>query len=56
VVQDQKFFRPAEVDLLVGDPKKANDILGWEPSVNFKQLTQLMVDEDIKAIKEGREV
>ena len=56
VAQDQKFFRPAEVDLLVGDPKKANDILGWEPSVNFKQLTQLMVDEDIKAIKEGREV
>jgi len=56
VVQDQKFFRPAEVDLLVGDPKKANDVLGWEPSVNFKQLTQIMVDEDIKAIKEGREV
>jgi GDPmannose 4,6-dehydratase len=56
VVQDQKFFRPAEVDLLVGDPKKANDVLGWEPSVNFKQLTQMMVDEDIKAIKEGREV
>lgn len=56
VIQDQKFFRPAEVDLLVGDPKKANDVLGWEPSVNFKQLTQIMVDEDIKAIKEGREV
>jgi len=56
VAQDQKFFRPAEVDLLVGDPKKANDVLGWEPSVNFKQLTQMMVDEDIKAIKEGREV
>ncbi|MBI5053710.1 MAG: GDP-mannose 4,6-dehydratase [Chloroflexi bacterium] len=56
VAQDPKFFRPAEVDLLVGDPKKANDILGWEPSVNFKQLTQMMVDEDIKAIKEGREV
>ncbi len=56
VLQDQKFFRPAEVDLLVGDPKKANDILGWEPSVNFKHLTQMMVDEDIKAIKEGREV
>jgi GDPmannose 4,6-dehydratase len=56
VAQDQKFFRPAEVDLLVGDPKKANDVLGWEPSVNFKQLTQMMVDEDLKAIKEGREV
>ena len=56
VVQDPKFFRPAEVDLLVGDPKKANDVLGWEPSVNFKQLTQMMVDEDLKAIKEGREV
>jgi GDPmannose 4,6-dehydratase len=56
VVQDEKFFRPAEVDLLVGDPKKANDQLGWEPSVTFKQLVQMMVDEDVKAIKEGREV
>ncbi|MEK7786645.1 MAG: GDP-mannose 4,6-dehydratase, partial [Chloroflexota bacterium] len=46
----------AEVDLLVGDPAKAGDVLGWEPSVSFKQLIEMMVDEDLKAIQEGREV
>jgi GDPmannose 4,6-dehydratase len=56
VVIDQKFFRPAEVDLLVGDPTKARTILNWEPSLTFKELVQLMVDEDLKAIKDGREV
>jgi GDPmannose 4,6-dehydratase len=56
VAQDPKYFRPAEVDLLVGDPTKAGDVLGWEPSVSFRQLIEMMVDEDIKAIQEGREV
>ncbi|MBI3241348.1 MAG: GDP-mannose 4,6-dehydratase [Chloroflexi bacterium] len=56
VTQDQKYFRPAEVDLLVGDPARAGKALGWEPSVSFKQLIEMMVDEDIKAIQEGREV
>jgi GDPmannose 4,6-dehydratase len=56
VIIDQKFFRPAEVDLLVGDPTKARTKLGWEPSLSFKELVQLMVEEDIKAIKDGREV
>ena len=56
VIQDQRYFRPAEVDLLVGDASKAGRTLGWEPSVTFKQLIEMMVDEDIKAIEEGREV
>jgi len=56
VAQDPKYFRPAEVDLLVGDSTKAGDVLGWEPSVSFRQLIEMMVDEDIKAIQEGREV
>ncbi len=56
VAQDPKYFRPAEVDLLVGDPTKAGQVLGWEPSVSFRQLIEMMVDEDIKAIQEGREV
>jgi GDPmannose 4,6-dehydratase len=41
VVIDQKFFRPAEVDLLIGDPSKAGKSLGWEPQVHFKQLIQI---------------
>lgn len=47
VVQDPKFFRPAEVDLLVGNPSKARKILGWEPQVNFQQLVKMMVDADL---------
>ncbi len=56
VVQDQKYFRPAEVDLLVGDASKAGRVLGWEASVNFRGLVEMMVDEDLRAIQEGREV
>jgi GDPmannose 4,6-dehydratase len=56
VVQDQKYFRPAEVDLLVGDASKAGRVLGWEPSVTFRGLIEMMVDEDLRAIQEGREV
>jgi GDPmannose 4,6-dehydratase len=47
---DQKYFRPAEVDLLIGDPSKAKKILGWEPKVKFKDLVKMMVDADIKNI------
>jgi GDPmannose 4,6-dehydratase len=50
VVQDPLFYRPAEVDLLVSDPQRARDILGWEPTVSFEELVQLMVDEDIKRL------
>jgi len=48
VVQDPKFYRPAEVDLLVGDPTKAGEKLGWEPSVSFRQLVRLMVQADLE--------
>jgi len=50
VVQDPKFYRPAEVDLLVGDPSKAGQVLGWEPSVDFRGLVRLMVDADLQAL------
>ena len=48
VKQDPKFFRPAEVDLLVADPSKAREKLGWEPKVTFKQLVEMMVDADLE--------
>jgi GDPmannose 4,6-dehydratase len=51
VVSDPKYFRPAEVDLLVGDASKAHAKLGWEPSVDFEGLVRLMVDADMKALK-----
>jgi GDPmannose 4,6-dehydratase len=54
VVQDEQFMRPAEVDLLVGDPSKAGKKLGWEPDVSFEQLVQMMVDADIKLLQAGR--
>jgi GDPmannose 4,6-dehydratase len=47
VVQDQKFFRPAEVDLLVGDAAKARQKLGWRPKVSFADLIRMMVDADL---------
>jgi GDPmannose 4,6-dehydratase len=51
VISDPKFFRPAEVDLLVGDPSKAHARLGWEPSLNFQELIHIMVDADLKALQ-----
>ncbi|MEI2732911.1 MAG: GDP-mannose 4,6-dehydratase [Dermatophilaceae bacterium] len=47
VVQDPRFFRPAEVDLLIGDSSKAREKLGWTPSVDFPQLVAMMVDHDL---------
>jgi GDPmannose 4,6-dehydratase len=47
VVIDQEFFRPAEVDLLVGDAGKAARRLGWKPRTSFKELVELMVDADL---------
>jgi len=52
VVQDERFMRPAEVDLLVGDPAKAREKLGWEPETSFEALVAMMVDADIKLLKE----
>jgi len=51
VVIDERFYRPAEVDLLVGDPAKANKNLGWKPEVTFEQLVTMMVDSDLAANK-----
>jgi GDPmannose 4,6-dehydratase len=48
VKQDPKFFRPAEVDLLVADPSRAAAKLGWQPKVTFKQLVEMMVDADLE--------
>jgi GDPmannose 4,6-dehydratase len=48
VRHDQRYERPAEVDLLIGDPSKAKKVLGWEPKVRFKDLVRLMVDADLK--------
>jgi len=47
VVQDERFYRPAEVDLLVSDPSKTRSMLGWEPTVNFYELVTMMVDADL---------
>jgi GDPmannose 4,6-dehydratase len=47
VVQDPRFFRPAEVDLLIGDPAKAKEKLDWEPKVTFTELVEMMVDADV---------
>ena len=53
VVVDERFFRPAEVDLLVGDYSKASKVLNWQPSTTFEELVELMVDADM-ALLEGR--
>jgi len=51
VVSDPKFYRPAEVDQLVGDASKARRVLGWEPKVSFEELIQMMVDADLEALQ-----
>jgi GDPmannose 4,6-dehydratase len=48
VVVDQRWVRPAEVELLLGDPSKAKTKLGWTPTVGFKQLVEMMVDADME--------
>jgi GDPmannose 4,6-dehydratase len=50
VVIDEAYFRPAEVDLLVGDPKKASADLGWSPEVAFVELIEMMVDADLATL------
>ena len=51
VVCDPKFYRPAEVDQLVGDASKARKVLGWEPRVSFEELIHMMVDADLEALQ-----
>jgi len=45
---DPRYFRPTEVDDLIGDASRARKSLGWEPKVNFKELVKIMVDADLK--------
>jgi GDPmannose 4,6-dehydratase len=51
VKYDARYERPAEVDLLIGNPAKAKEKLGWEPKVRFKELAQIMVDADLKSLE-----
>ena len=51
VVYDKRYERPAEVELLIGNPAKAKRQLGWEPKVRFKQLIQIMIDADLEIAK-----
>jgi GDPmannose 4,6-dehydratase len=50
---DPKYYRPTEVDMLIGDYSKAKTLLGWEPKVTFNELVKLMVDSDLHEMEEG---
>ena len=50
VVQDERFMRPAEVDLLIGDASKAKQVLGWVPKTGFRELVEMMVEADIDLV------
>ena len=52
VISDPAFYRPAEVDLLVSDPAKAKEKLGWEAKISFEELIQMMVDADLEHLKQ----
>ena len=51
VIVDREFYRPAEVDLLVSDPTKAREAMGWQPDVSFEELIRMMVDADLARLK-----
>jgi GDPmannose 4,6-dehydratase len=53
VMQDEKFYRPAEVELLISDPSRARTALKWEPSVSFRELVTMMVDSDLARLQKG---
>jgi GDPmannose 4,6-dehydratase len=53
VKQDPKFYRPAEVDVLRGDYKKAHDVLNWSPKTSFEELVKIMIDNDLKLLNNG---
>ena len=52
VVVDPSFFRPAEVDVLLGNAAKARERLGWKPTTSFDELVNMMVDADLRREKE----
>jgi GDPmannose 4,6-dehydratase len=51
---DPRYFRPTEVDYLLGNPAKVREAFGWKPSVSFKQLVRMMVDHDIQLGEQDR--
>ena len=51
VKTDPAFFRPAEVDTLLGDATRAREVLGWKPEVSFEQMIQMMVEADLKRLR-----
>ncbi|MFW6030394.1 MAG: GDP-mannose 4,6-dehydratase [Halanaerobiales bacterium] len=53
---DPKYFRPTEVDILIGDASKAKEELGWEPEVTFKELVNIMVESDLRAIEKHGDI
>src|SRR5438477_10955536 len=53
VRSDPAFYRPAEVDHLIGDYSKAKEKLGWEPRTSFEELVKLMVDSDLELLRSG---
>jgi GDPmannose 4,6-dehydratase len=53
VVIDPKLVRPAEVDLLISNPRRAREELGWTPKVSFAELVRMMVDADVALIRRG---
>ena len=54
VVQDPRYYRPAEVDLLVSNPSRGREVLNWQPQVDFQQLVRIMVDADMRRL--GKEI
>jgi len=52
---DPRYFRPTEVDVLLGDASKARQRLGWQPKVSFAELVRIMVDADLQALLEMRQ-
>jgi GDPmannose 4,6-dehydratase len=49
---DERYYRPSEVDILLGDASRVKEKLGWEPKVKFKELVELMVDADIAELND----
>jgi len=56
VRHDARYERPAEVELLIGDPAKAARQLGWKPKVRFKELVKIMVDHDLDMAKRESQI
>ena len=54
VFEDPQFYRPAEVDLLIGDASKAKAQLGWKPTYTFESLVKEMVDSDLEALSQAK--